>query len=96
MKKKWDRTSLWNSARWAKNRMGCSNYAHKKRLEWLLKYPQFWQPYRLNKKTVYCLFGMMQVAGLYSYKTNWFDCSIVGLVYLARKRLKGIVKASVR
>lgn len=51
---------------------------HKDRINWLLEFPQTWEPYdfgpRSESKRI--LFQMMQTSGLYSQKTNWFDSGL--------------------
>ena len=43
------------------------------RLVWLKNNPSVWAGYPLNNRTVMTVHGMMQVAGLYSFTTHWFD-----------------------
>lgn len=56
------------------------------KLEWLLKNPETWWDYKFTEQSEskYVLFKIMQTAGLYSERTNWFDTAIVRLVARAR------------
>lgn len=59
----------------------------RRKLDWLLDHPQFWQGYRFGprSKSKRILFQMMQASGLYSYKTNWFDSHVDSHVKRARQ-----------
>jgi hypothetical protein len=58
------------------------------RVHWLVANEKCWRGYRLSKNVVHALFGMMQVAGLYSHSTGWYDCGIPRLVKRAKEALK--------
>jgi len=60
------------------------NAGQRRRLDWLIQWPQMWQGYRLNKRTIVCVFQLMQASGLYSRKTNWFDSGVPRLVRRAK------------
>ena len=60
------------------------NAGQRRRLDWLMQWQQMWQGYRLNKRTVVCVFQLMQASGLYSEKTNWFDSGVPRLVRRAK------------
>jgi hypothetical protein len=63
------------------------NQGQRARLDWLLRNPSTWKGYRLNYRTLYCVFGMMQVAGLYSFTTHLYDTTLLRLIKRARKEV---------
>jgi hypothetical protein len=56
--------------------------------------PGLLRRYPLNGTTVSVVFGMMQVAGLYSWETNWFDCGLRRLIRRARACLSDLERGA--
>jgi len=54
----------------------------------LLDNRQHWSGYPNNRNTRYCVFGMMQVAGMYSWTTNYFDTGLQRLIQRAKEVTK--------
>ena len=58
-------------------------------MQWLLENRIVWQGYRLNDRTVQSIHGMMQVAGLYKFTTQWY-CSQDNVRKMICKLRKGL------